>query len=723
MKVTLIAIALVISGLSIPLDSTWGQSFLSQTIVIDNAPMLEKPDYLDDERLSVEESAINNVPSISADDTLESAVEESGYPEMVTDRNESEPSAGQSLSWESLARIYQLMYEGEFGLALSRLENLEVMLFPDLKDSDDFDLMELRQYYRLRLNYHLGQFERVVELAYEYLRFFGNGRNFHRAYYYFAASLSELGRPLEYTALVTNDFFTSLSGRERRSLRQYLIEDAIAKGHLMIALDYLFTIDGEVVPGFENWIGKIVAAIDNLDDIEEILVLYYGDRLESHANLRKTQLLIRNGDYTEAQAFLKHLFEQREMEPEMQVELLELQDFVDTALNADPTRIGVVLPLSHRHFSGLAQQVLDGLELAQQQFAASGGSVQLVIKDSAEVDAVVADASMPLSQADRLDLVKKQVVDLVEQDRVIAIFGPLARNTSLAAGEMAEKYKVPVICFSKTEEIGTQLPFLFRFQQNQIQEAQLMAVYATDYLQAQRFVLFYQEDLSGKGFRLMKTFAEQIKAKGGVIAGLARIQPNQVDFRDDYLAMTGGFRSLQLSATEQEELRRIREGLEPVIDFDAMFVPVRPDQLKIITDFNRSFEADNVWVLAGSEINVKENQLLSHTARLRFIDAFPISATSTFLQPFFEAHWRAFSFRPDYQPPTDYTLFAYEAFEILARLLNDPRLHNRESLRDAIAKLNAFPVLTGKIDVHENGEITKNMSILQINSKTTVPVF
>ena len=108
---------------------------------------------------------------------------------------------------------------------------------------------------------------------------------------------------------------------------------------------------------------------------------------------------------------------------------------------------------------------------------------------------------------------------------------------------------------------------------------------------------------------------------------------------------------------------------------------------------------------------------------MRFIDAFPIGSISTSLQPFYEDHWQSYNFRTDYRTPTSYTIYAYEAFEIISKLLNDPRFHNRESLRNALQNLEGFPVLTGSVSSRQNGELIKKLNIMRIRAKKTVALF
>lgn len=620
----------------------------------------------------------------------------------------------------SLIRALDLINRGEYRLAQALLENLNPKTVNDLSENERFELLELQSFLLLKINFHLGEFQKVIDMAPRYFERYSNGRHYFQSYYYFAVSLHNQKKPLQLVSMVTEDFFSNLSKRESQNLRTFLIEDAVNKGHLVVAYNFILDSNGELIPGFDHFVTEIIEKIEDIDDIDAILNENPADLVKSHAYLRKVQILIRDGDYQLAQDFLSVLLNSDYIDAATLAELQGFQNFIDIALNTDPYKIGVILPLSHKFFGRLARQALDGLELALQSRSFGGHSIQLVIKDSAlNPTTGHRNEAVQLTAEERSKLVKNQVRELVEEDRVIAILGPLAKDTSLAAADIAEIYKVPIISFSITEEIGKDRPFLFRFQRNRIIEAENLARYALDYLQAERFVLFYINDSSGKGFEVMQTFSSKIKEYGGVIAGISPIEYNQVDFKNSYLSITGGFQK----RNDTEETAFQTEEQEPIIDFDLMFVPVPLNTLKIILDFNRSFDAEDVWVLSGSEINVRENQLLDHTRRLRFIDAFPIGGTSTYLQPFYEEHWRSYNFRPGYLPPTSYTIYAYEALEMVSKLLNDARFHNRESLRNAIHSLKDFPVLNGSVNSRQNGELIKKLNILKIKSKDTVALF
>ncbi len=720
--------------LSYPISSLYSQSFLSHQRTIRKPPPIHlgvgtnTNDRLS-ESVPVEQVTQTKVRILS--DTMPTLAYpdgkiQGGTPEQQPEETqdvEASPSIDSTkfeLDLVSLNRVSNLVNKGEFGQAQAILSELNPVTIRNFPEDEKFKLLEWHLFLSLKINFQLGAYQNIINMSPAYFDSYSNGENYYQAFYYYAASLHYEKKPLQLVSMVTEDFFANLSNRESLNLREFLIEDANNRGHLLVAYNFMLDSEGGLITGFDRLATELIEKIEDIEDIDAILNEHSVDLIKSTAYLRKVQLLVREGEYQQAQDFLGELFNADNIDAATLAELQGFQNFIDIALNTDPYKIGVILPFSHTRFGILARQALDGLELALQSRSPSDNPIQLVIKDSAKKPVTERNGkSLRLTAKQRSTLVKSQVRELIEKEKVIAILGPLAKDTSLAAGEMAEVYKVPVISFSMTEKIGSEMPFLFRYQRSRIVEAENLARYALDYLQAERFVLFYTSDRSGKGFEVMQAFNKIVIENGGQIAGISPIKTKQVDFKNNYLSMTGGFR--KKSDVEGED--NSTETEDPIIDFDLMFAQVKLNTLKILLSFNRSFDAEKVWVLSGSEINVRENQLLDHTRRLRFIDAFPIGSISTSLQPFYEDHWQSYNFRPDYHTPTSYTIYAYEALEMISRLLNDPSFHNRESLRNALQNLTGFSVLTGSVSSRQNGELTKTLNIMRIRAKKTIALF
>lgn len=680
----------------------------------------EKPEYpiVETKNIENEKDIIDAIISFIQ---WESDIEEPLDEEFIAtfDLPKKESLIETELNYGSLSKVQLLIENEEYNLALEYINKLPEN--PNTEDIDiAFNISEYRLFLLIKCYYQLADFEKVKITGRGYIQNFGNGASFYQTYYYFSSALFELNEPIEFTSLITDDFFTELSNRESHNLRRILIQNAINNNDAIFAFDFLVDVDNNLITNYEEWLNQIIDKIEQVQDINDILERDIHYSIKSLLYLKKIQLLIRDGLYQKAEDFLQVLFSEEDLDKGTYNQLEELRDYVTVALNTEPQKIGVILPLGHKKLLGrLSQEVMDGLELASQELNIADNPIELVFKDS--FIKYGPNDSFRVKKNKNRTRIETCIRELVEEDKVIAIIGPITRNSSIVAGEVAEKYKIPVISLSQTENIGENLPFLFRYYRKQTQEAAAIAKYATDYLNAKRFVIFYPAEKTEKQIKIVAAFEKVVKERGGDIVGSVRIHNKQVDFQKGFLSFTGGLKPL--SDEEKEEMEKTRERFQADIDFDAVFIQGSPETLMNISSFLRLYGANHAWVLSGSNINIRKNKLLKYTRKLRFVDAFPVSSTSTFLRTFYESHWRNFNFRRSYQPPTAYTIFAYEAIELLSKLLNDPSFHNRESLRNAVQILNDFPVLTGKVTTGENGDLIKDLKILKIERNNTVEVF
>ncbi len=616
---------------------------------------------------------------------------------------------------ETLASIGELWSQGEFNRALERLKRL-----PDTPtEGNEFELKEQKQYYLVVLHAKLGHYERTVNQARQYLAQFSGSPHHAEVYYYFAQGLAMLRQPLEGTRQISPDLLGELPPSQAGPLRDQLIEDALKKGEYSAAFRFLEDEQGRLVPGYERWVSEIVEGLSEPDDISDVLSRYEEHKdLQALAHLRMIRVLVKEQKIEEAKKYLQERLDEKGIEPKFLAELQALEGFIDNNQELVPYRIGVILPLSHPRFGRLAQEVLDGLEVALQKFLLNGQSFELVIKDSG-----LGKKSKKLGGKQRKkeqeDKVKDLVRELAIEEKVIAILGPLARDTSIAAGAAADKYKLPVLSFSLTENIGEGKGHLFRYQKTPLREARLMAEYAVDYLQAKRFVLFYPA--GNAGYAKMKAFRERVEALGGSIAGMARVKAKQVDLRRDFLAMTGGFRPL--SPEEQEELALTREQPTSIVDFDAIYAPFKPERLNVISNFAALFDAGKVWILAGHEANTRELRLIDEPDHLLFADSYSGSINNAALRPFNEAHWKMFNFRAHYRAPSNYSLHGYESLELLSRLLLTRENQTREALTQALKEMKNLPVLSGKVTHQGQGELVKDLKVYRFKGRIPRPLF
>ena len=122
-------------------------------------------------------------------------------------------------------------------------------------------------------------------------------------FYLFSAALSYQDRPLKYTSLVTEEYFTHLPNRERVNLRKFLVLDALKTNQFLTAINFLEDSNGNLIQGYEEWIGRIIGKIEDIEDIDDIFERHKDEYIQIFLYSRKLQLMIRNGDLHKLRMF------------------------------------------------------------------------------------------------------------------------------------------------------------------------------------------------------------------------------------------------------------------------------------------------------------------------------------------------------------------------------------------------------------------------------------
>jgi branched-chain amino acid transport system substrate-binding protein len=110
------------------------------------------------------------------------------------------------------------------------------------------------------------------------------------------------------------------------------------------------------------------------------------------------------------------------------------------------------------------------------------------------------------------------VTRLITQDRVTALLGEVASKLSIAGGEVAQHYKVPMITPSSTNEAVTQIgPMISRVCFIDGFQGYVVAKFAHDNLKAARVAILYDQ-ANDYSIGLAKTFRATFTEMGGAIS-------------------------------------------------------------------------------------------------------------------------------------------------------------------------------------------------------------
>ena len=321
------------------------------------------------------------------------------------------------------------------------------------------------------------------------------------------------------------------------------------------------------------------------------------------------------------------------------------------------------------------------------------------------------------------DTTRQGFRELVEDEHVMAVIGPLARRTSEAAAAEAEALKVPMISLSVTTSIADLGDYVFRNNISWEQEVEALLDYATEYLQARRFVVLYPDSREGR--EKLRVFWEQARAIGAQIQNIQRYENSQKSFVDEFESFTGirRYRTDEEDALIEEQKDR---GI-PEQNFDAIFL-IAGDQtqdLEIIFPYLEVYGLEDSLILGDSGWN---NPLLLFAPKREtirqavFTDSFFPHSEAQEVQHFVAEHERFFYRYQGYVGPTAYTAYAYDTAKLLLQLLTQPANQDPDALREALLNQPPTQGVTGRFKFQPNGEVWHQMNFWTMGRDRFVPI-
>ncbi|MBW2063427.1 MAG: penicillin-binding protein activator [Deltaproteobacteria bacterium] len=387
---------------------------------------------------------------------------------------------------------------------------------------------------------------------------------------------------------------------------------------------------------------------------------------------------------------------------------------IEEELAVEPGVIGCLLPLSGP-FSIYGQEVLNGIQLGMGLFEERAGDqpIELVIKDT---------AGDP-------DIAVKGVEELALQDKAIAIIGPLASRPALAAAKKAQELGIPIITLTQREDIALEGSMVFRNFLTPSEEVETLVHGAIRNMGLRRFAILYPDNSYGRF--LMNLFWDKIEELGGTITGVESYEPDQTDFEVEIRKMVGLYYPRPESVSKMlEEFRWLRaeesiqdipyseEEPEPVVDFDAVFIPDNHQTVALIAPqfpfhnvFNVRFLGTSLW--QSPELIELAGDYLQGAV---FPSAFFPGANgnpSEDLEHFMTSYKANFESEPGILAAT-----GYDTVRFLTEVMEDKGpMKTRRDFQKQISSFDDFYGITGWIAFDQHGEIARAPLLLSVSGK------
>ncbi len=461
---------------------------------------------------------------------------------------------------------------------------------------------------------------------------------------------------------------------------------------------------GELVPEQEaeadarRWIGDLsvtAAEVEALPTKE-----MRGRRSGGYASYKMALVLHGTGDTAGASRALKSFistYPKHEYYASARILMTELGGEVGDVAG---TKIGVIVPLSGK-YSVYGESVLHGVECAAGVFEPCVGpaGASIIVRDSeSEAGGAV------------------RGVEELAAEGVVAIIGPLLSAGAVEAAARAQELGVPMISVSQRDGTAEAGDFVFRNSVSDSSEISTLADHAVNRLKLRRFFVIYPPSKKGSEYRAL--FTEAVRALGGTVVGSQSFSPSRAggvvdELRGRYLA--------------EQQMAMAEDGAagEPMIDlsatgeFDALFVPDSVGVASYVTQRMSLSASGSARTFTLLGISRWDDQGLVSRAGVKsgyFVDSFYKNSQEEPVAGFVSRFTRAYGVAP-----TMLEALGYDSMRILLSAVQEKGAVRRDSIREALARTQGFPGVTGKTSFDSQGNASKEMWVLRIRDGRIEP--
>jgi branched-chain amino acid transport system substrate-binding protein len=469
----------------------------------------------------------------------------------------------------------------------------------------------------------------------------------------------------------------------------------------------------EESPDLRNEIaGHITELIkeSSLEDLEEMLQYAADTPYVPHITHQMASLYLEDNQLENARRMAMDLVRSTPEQPWISRGRVILEQ-IEQELSVKKNAIGCLLPLSGP-YAIYGQEVLNGIQLGMglwNPFENEQG-IELVIKDT---------------RGETEDAIHA-VEELVREERVIAIIGPLASKAILGAARKAQEWGVPIVTLTQKEDITAEGEMVFRNYLTPSREIQSLVEKAVNGLGLKRFAIFYPDNPYGHNSMIL--FWDRVGELGGTITSVESYDPDETDFAVEIKKMVGlhYWRPRLIEQTlvlenqmrwenEIEEKHPSEENPAPIVDFDAVFIPDVPQRVALIAPQFPFYNIFGVRLLGTRLWQSAEliDQARDYVRGAVFPVAFFAEGQSEGLEEFVKLY------RNIYQSePTDLAADGYDTMRLLKAVMNDGEgVLTRRGLQRRLILYDGFDGVTGRISFDEQGEVERKPILLTISGR------
>lgn len=443
---------------------------------------------------------------------------------------------------------------------------------------------------------------------------------------------------------------------------------------------------------------KILEETSDPDLLSEAAFMFSKSPIGQDARLQLARRSLANRDQEKALHYLGQILAS-DIEFPWRTDAAQLMDRFSQGSWLQHDAIGVLLPMSGRYetFSNLVKR---GIDLALKLHNIDKSPIRVLYRDT-EGDPMKSRAAASA---------------LANEERVMAILGPLTGSAAIAAAASAQQNDTPLLALSQRATIPDVGPYIFRNSLTTRLQARALARYAVQQKGFHSFGILSPENRLGR--EMAEIFSEEVLKLGGLVISEQTYPENANDFREQILYLMG-----KSPEREKEDYRNKNE--EELLDdlfvpelpdypsttFDALFLPDYADRIGLIAPQLAFYGIEKLPLLGINGWNSPD--LLRLAGRFVedavFVDGFFLDSPYPFVKEFIDLYVETYG-----EEPSILEAQAFDSANILFNLLDSAEVTDRKSLRNALSNLKNYPGVTGATSFDFTGEADKVLFQLQI---------
>ncbi|KAB8031842.1 ABC transporter substrate-binding protein [Fluviispira multicolorata] len=330
-------------------------------------------------------------------------------------------------------------------------------------------------------------------------------------------------------------------------------------------------------------------------------------------------------------------------------------------------RVGIILPLtgSQAYYGKDAKK---GIDIALEELQKSDPSIKIYVEDS---------ASSPAESA-------KAMNKLITSDKVIAVIGEMTSSSTIAAGSIAEKAKIPILTPSATNDtITDNKKYIFRTCFKDNFQGVVMGDFSYTNLSAKTAIILEDADSDySKG--LAENFKATFEEKGGKILKILKFSQKDTTF-----------------TSQLGDVRKMKP--------DVLFIPAFHQQVAVIIREAKDLQIKSKLVGTDGWDTPELRQIAKGAENGGyFSNHYSHESKNPTLQKFIKIYNEKYKTQP-----SAFSALGYDSMKMIYEAIKNANSPNSEKVRDELSKIKNFDGVTGNISMDKNNNAIKPAVILQ----------